>query len=611
MKSGAFRRALGLTLLYIGLFVLAVVVQFSKGPGLSEKFGSLTVSASYPKAAAHANAGTTPESLRLSYSGISFLISPKSVAETVGADGVATPLSLTSIEKLPNGILINFSSGVTLKAAIDIGPPEHFGLAATAPDGVTAVRLRLSPYRSARFSEKDGKRSLDSAGASYEISLGAGSLDAGGGFVSLRPGDSGFVLAKIPPAAPARPKTASPEKLVAQAPKDPEAFKAEIAAWRDKVWSGFSTTRFDADKLTWKGADGLPAFSDKTLTAYLAESLARGVFADSLARVRGAKEKWADQLSYLSAPYIGGLVPKMKALEAGDLAETKHLTQLLADKSPSILEEDGFLRFLLDRAPPSLARDAFRYLSGIDPAKLSIRQSIGYLGGALDAKAVFNLKDEEDPFRNPAVTADLIVAAARRTSSALYLVTEDDGSSDVRTSLAGGCFLAAYGAASAKPEYVGIGQGLVEGVLGLSDSQGFVPARVSVRADAIEQRTGAIAPEELYPLVADNSYYPREVSFYRDIAPGFWAWTCAPSLVVKASASRYVFTAVFPAGRSHYLTFYGVKPFANIQLYDIDYSPDNQFESYDASGYLYKKEAGALYIKMKHKKDSEDIKLAF
>src|SRR5208337_3080219 len=106
MQSGAFRRALGLTLLYIGLFVLAVVVQFSKGPGLSEKFGSLIVSASYPKAAAHANAGTPPESLRLSYSGLSFLISPKSVAETVGADGVTTPLSLTSIDKLPNGILI-------------------------------------------------------------------------------------------------------------------------------------------------------------------------------------------------------------------------------------------------------------------------------------------------------------------------------------------------------------------------------------------------------------------------------------------------------------------------------------------------------------------------
>jgi len=80
---------------------------------------------------------------------------------------------------------------------------------------------------------------------------------------------------------------------------------------------------------------------------------------------------------------------------------------------------------------------------------------------------------------------------------------------------------------------------------------------------------------------------------------------------VQGSASRYLFLATFPTGRSHYLAFYGIKPFANIQLYDIDYNPDNDFESYDASGYLYNKSSDALYMKMKHKKDAEDIKLTF
>jgi hypothetical protein len=148
-------------------------------------------------------------------------------------------------------------------------------------------------------------------------------------------------------------------------------------------------------------------------------------------------------------------------------------------------------------------------------------------------------------------------------------------------------------------------------VFGLADAQGFVPARVLPRDGSLEQRMGTIAPEEIYPLVANCPYYPREVSFARDIGPGVWAWTCSPSLSVQASASRRVFTAVFPAGRSHYLAFYGIKRFANIQLYDIDYSPDGEFESYDASGYLYDGDEGALYLKMKHKKDSEDIKLSY
>lgn len=612
MKSGAFRRAIGLTILYIGLFFILVLVQFSKGPGLSVKYGGLAVNASYPKAAP-GKAGGPPESLRLSYSGLSFLVSSKSIAESVAADGSATPLALASVDKLPNGVSVKFSSGVELRATVDSGPPERFALAAAAPDGVAAVRLRLAPSRSIRIAVNDGLRVLESGGAAYGVTLDAGSLDPVEGLLSLQPGDAGLGLARIPPVAqPTQIAQASAtEKLVVQATKDPDAFKAEISAWRDNVWSGLSSARFDPEKITWKGADGLPAFSEKALTAYVAESLTRGGYTDALARVRGARDKWPDKLSYLSAPYLGSLAPKMAALDAADQAEAKRLAQLVSDKSPSIFEKDGLLRFLIDRAPSLLAQDAFRFATSIDPSKLSIRQAVGLLAAALDAKSILNLKDEDNPFKDPAATADLIVAAARKTAGGLFLVTDDDGSSEVKISAFAGTLLVSYGTSAGKAALVGIGQGLVEGYLGLTDAQGFAPTRVITRAGAVEQRTGSMPPEDIYPLVADNPYYPREVSFYRDVAPGFWAWTCAPSLLVQASASRYVFTATFPTGRSHYLAFYGVKPFANIQLYDIDYSPDSEFETYDASGYLYKKDTGELLIKMKHKKDNEDIKLTF
>jgi hypothetical protein len=608
MKNGAFRRALGLGLLYVGLFVVIVLVQFSRGPGLSEKFGGLSVSASYSKSS-RAKPGAVPETVRISYGGLTFLIAPNSAAESLGADGAATPLALASIGKLPNGISVRLTPGVEIKATAAKGPPERFALAVSAPDGVASVRLKLLPARSLRFFEKEGRRSVESAGATYEISLASGTLDGGALSLSLRPGDPGLALARIAQAAPAKPAATAPEKFVAQAPKDPEAFKAEIAAWRDKAWSSLSGPRFDADKIAWKGPDGLPVFSEKALVAYLAESLARGSYPDALARVRGAKEKWPEKLGYASAPYLGSLVARMKALPAADLAESKRLSQLVADKSPTILEKEGLLRFLVDRSPDQLAQDALRYLASLDPAKLTVRQAVGFLSCAVDAKSL--LKDEANPFKDPSAAASRAVSGLRKTANGFFLVTEDDGSSDLRVSLIAGTCLAAYGAAAGKPALVGAGQSLVEGALGLADAQGFVPARVLPRAQALEQRMGAIAPEEFYPLVADNPYYPREVSFGRDVAPGLWAWTCAPSLVAQASPSRYVFTASFPAGSAHFLVLYGVKPFANIQLYDIDYSPDNDFEGYDASGYLYNRDAGALYLKMKHKKEKEDIKLAF
>ena len=60
MKTGAFRRAIGLVFLYIGLFVLLVLLQFSKGVGFSEKVGGMSVNASFPKSE-RGKPGATPD----------------------------------------------------------------------------------------------------------------------------------------------------------------------------------------------------------------------------------------------------------------------------------------------------------------------------------------------------------------------------------------------------------------------------------------------------------------------------------------------------------------------------------------------------------------------
>jgi hypothetical protein len=588
MKSGAFKRALGLAFLYLGLFVVIVLVQFSRAPGLSEKYGALSVNASYQKAN-RGRAGLVPEKVRFSYAGLAFEISPKSPVESLGADGAASALALASVDKLPNGVRIKLSPGVEVRATSDRGTPERFVLAATAPEGVSVLRLRVAPSREVRFSEADGRRGLSFSGASYDLALGSATLDPSAGILSLRPGDSGLALSRIP--APMAVKPSPPaEGSVAQAPKDPDAFKAEISAWRDKVWSGIATTRFDADKLAWKGPDSASAFSEKALAAYLAESLARGVYSDALARARGAKDKWPDKLGYLSAPYLGGLVPKMKAFEASDLAEAKRLAQLVADKSPMILEKEGLLWFLIDRSPSSLAQDALRYLAGLDPAKLTVRQAIGLLGCVADSKSL--LKDEGNPLRNQGAVADRLVAAVRKSQNGYFLITEDDGSTDLRLSLLAGVDLVAYGTASSKPALIGAGQSLVEGVLGLADAQGFEPsdASSSLQAPSLSE-TGRSCPRISIPSSPTTPITPTRRLSPSTSRPASGHGPALPRSPCRRASSRYLFLATFPAGRSHYLSFYGIKPFANIQLYDIDYNPDNDFESYDASGYLYNKSA--------------------
>jgi hypothetical protein len=607
MRSGALKRALGLTLLYLGLFVVIVLVQFSRGAGLSVKSGELSARATYSKSSRQAS---VPESITLAAAGLVFEISQKSPAAIVDASGASRRLALSSVEKLSNGVRIKLSQEVEITALGARGPDKRITISASAPDGVSAVRIRFSASRGSRLSESGGRTALATAGASYDLALGDSILDPATRVLSLRPGDSGIAVARLSPPKPTKPVKPGVEAgLAAQAPKDPGAFKAEIAAWRDKAWSGLSAGRLDSDKLAWKGPDGSLSFSERALAAYIAEAAARGYYSDALSRVKGVRDKWPDKLGYLTAPYLGGLQGKMKAAEAVDLAEAKRLAQLVADKSPSILEKEGLFTFLADRSSKELYDVALQLLSSLDPAKLTIRQAVGYLACSVDASAL--LRDGSSLFPGAGAAADRLVAAGRKTPDGCFLVTEDDGSTDLRLSLIAGDALVSYGASSSKPNLVGAGQSLVEGVLALADAQGFEPSRVVVASGALGQKGGSILPEDIYPIVADNPYYPHEVSFARDIDRGVWAWTCAPTLTAQASGSSYVFQAGFSAGRSHYLSFYGIKNFTNIQLYDIDYSPDNDFESYDASGYLYRVDAKTLYMKMKHKKDVEDIKLFF
>ena len=53
----------------------------------------------------------------------------------------------------------------------------------------------------------------------------------------------------------------------------------------------------------------------------------------------------------------------------------------------------------------------------------------------------------------------------------------------------------------------------------------------------------------------------------------------------------------------------GIRPFYRIQVYGIDFRSDPRFEIYNSSGYVYDERTRTLLLKIKHKKDDEDIVL--
>jgi hypothetical protein len=602
MKSKSARRALGVTFLYIGIFFALVLLQFGRGGGFSFREGRLSVTAALPRG------GGVPESLRVSWPGLSLEISQAQPAILTDAAGSRRNLLLRSVARSGQSVLVELQSGVRLEIApAAAGESEGFSLKATGgPSGLASLSLAWRLSGGGKLEERAGKRILASAGSAWEFSLPNRALTAVQGRLLLE--SRGGNLAAFSLARSESPKLPQEAKVVARAAQDPALFKAGIQAWTDRLWAGLQGPRWDETQAAWKEADGSIAFSETALAVWLAEGFQRGQPTEALARGKQAARLHPEMLSWLTVPFLGDTIRKMQGLESQDLFEQKRLATLLAAKDASLFEKEGIVHFLMDRTPLEFARSVLAFAASLDPASLDLEQRLGILSCAVEAEGF--LLREENPF--PALIGSApLLAEVRETESGIFLQTGADGSTDLRLSLRAGLALLAWGASSGQDALVGVGQALVQSVLDLADAQGFIPARGFPRAAALEEKSGSIAPEKLYALIGAGSWWPREVSFYREAGPGVWAWTCAPSLSLAGSATSSVYTARFPTGFEHYVSFYGIKPFKNIKLYGIDYRPDPRFEGYNASGYYYRAAAGVLHLKMKHKNEEERMELGY
>ncbi|GHV35100.1 hypothetical protein AGMMS4952_27470 [Spirochaetia bacterium] len=90
---------------------------------------------------------------------------------------------------------------------------------------------------------------------------------------------------------------------------------------------------------------------------------------------------------------------------------------------------------------------------------------------------------------------------------------------------------------------------------------------------------------------------------------GIWAWTAGAGVTANFNQeNNFLDISVnFPSGETHYMLIRGIRPFTQIQLYNIPFRTDSQFERYDSSGWAYSSSEQTLMVKMKHRLTTEHI----
>ncbi|HOX17627.1 MAG TPA: hypothetical protein PKW82_04155 [Spirochaetales bacterium] len=604
MKYGSLWRGLGLAALYIGIIVALVLIQFPREGGFLVESGEFALRAERAEGGEQGSREGGPiQAALLSFQGLTLEFSeerPLSWLDSKGTQRNSAPRAFTA---LAAGFLVEFEGGPVLRAI-----SSQDGAASVSIDSAREASLSWRLSRGARLNEgAGGTLELSRSGSTWSLGIPAAALDRAGRTLRLTgtalvPAALSIAPAVAPAASPASPVAA----FVEQAPMEGAAWAAVRSSYLDKTWAGLSARRWIAAERAWSDGSAGRVAVEPAAVAYLAEAWSRGTGPAAFERVAAVRAARPADFSWLSAPYFGDIVNAMGRLEEADLAEVRRIERAIAENSPSIFDGERFVPFLLDRTPYSLARSVFAWAQGVDPGSLDPRRAVAALEAWLDGNELIGA--EANPFaRFEAVAERVILPAVRKASQGYFYRADAAGAMDPRLGLRAGYALVRYGEKAAKPTMVGVGQSLVAGVLALADENGFLPAAANLKDGTLVAGTGTLAPEAVYDLVAGNPRYPRQVSFYRELGPGAWAWTVASRVTVLKEAGRAVYSFEHPVGYAHFAAVYGVAPYQAIRIHGIDYRMDPAFERYEVSGFNYKRASNSLYLKLRHRQLTEPV----
>jgi hypothetical protein len=596
MRKPVFPRIIGLLVLYILLFIVLVLLQFTRRSGFTYRVGDFVVSGHYRdlSGSGDLNPGEYALSGELSvyFGGMEFRLA---------GDGDETPLRLISGEGRGSAepvypeymalssesALFRLSGGTELVFVTRYtgGAPELW-ISGSLGEG-RALELPCRPLRSSRIEDAgEGRFIVQAGGARY--SFGRSSVNWEKRFLTL---DAGGISYRAVPGE----QIFNPADFVIPAARNEASYLETLSRWQDRSFSLWNRT-------VAAGAD------EDTIIAYMGDAVRRGAYK---AAVSAAPPSFlnGNQRTFESSVYLGQLDTALRSLVVFEREKASILSRQINERSVDFFREPHVFAFLWTRGYTTLIDAGAEMVRSINPASLSLKTGPGILEGWRDWMQFS--PGGENPFDRLIDQACFVIAGEMRMNAAgdrVFAAEEDEINSEFNLRL--GTALIEYGDAADSGDWAALGRSLVLSVLSLLDEQGSAPARAvfSGGGRIDEPGTARLSSARIYRMLRAGGYYPRAAGI-GDAGSGMWAWTAASSVSAVQSGAALDISVSFPVGETHYMLIRGIRPFAKIQLYNMDYRTDPQFERYDSSGWIYSSSEQILLLKMKHRTPVEHIKI--
>lgn len=597
--------------LYIGVVLFFVFMQFRTGEELGEKVGSLSVSGVYAK--------TLGGRQRIRHIEVRFhdlQMDFSQVSSAIAGFGSLREkkLSLESFSRFPDGFEIAFSDDTALRFVVEGALGDRVVINPIIPKRLEGMRTLSLPFTIVKGAEVAVKgipllSHKGKAGIVY-VSLGRGSqIDTKKGrFVLQMESDSAENSIVF-------------ERLLEE--KEPYLY-----------WFSRNFTLIDQEELIekvesylnrsyqyWNSVFISNPSSQELISdlgiSLISEAIKRGEYRRMLAVIsRNLRQLLRDNADnpslYNSAAYLGNLPSFLSARQQSATDEIDRITDLIKRAEFSVFRTPNLLRFILNHAPFSLAEEVLRLADSVQLETTEVNTLIYLVNVYLEA--VEYLAIGEATFTRVSDIIDrFLLPEIKKTRKGLFF----SGSSSTQASEANlyesilvGNTLMRAGKALAKDSYIPLGRTLIYSVLDLADSEGFVPTRVRIQGGKAEPIGDLLSPESIYRLVPSVHYTPAEYPLYSYLYPGSWIWTASLLTDVKIDDQQFRFFFSFPTGETHYLLIQGIRRMTSVVMHGIPWKSDPEYFRY-TDGWAYDERTQTLFVKLTHHKISEELVLNY
>ena len=569
MRKSVFTRIVCFLFIYIAVFILLVIMQFSFKGNFSLKFDGMTIRGRYlisDESSEKADGLTSLQALdgnaAVFFGGLEF--------------SLMLPEYITVLD---NGAVITLSEGTELSF---IHKNNHgineMQISANLKEDVSAITIPFALQRSSLIREEKNVLNISYNGTRYQFSRQLPGID-----------DGQLVLnASVPSvsyrAVPDKNKNTPADFILSQA-ENSLVFNEAFTQWVDNSFSAWERNlQIDAD--------------EDMVIAWCAQALSQGSYRNAVSVI---------PLSFSTAPgrtwesgvyqfdrRIGVWERAVRGIIVHDREMLFGITQMLEEKNTGVFNEKNLIEFLFTRGYMQLIDECINLAQSIDESSLTPEISAGILEAYFDTGKL--LEHETNPFETLAEqAANFLLENIQMFGEYVFFVS--DGKADIMLNVRLGASLKNWGEMSGNDDWAALGRSMILSVIGLCDENSAAPSIFILgEGNAAADR---INSAKFYRVFAGNEFLPRAAATGIN---GIWAWTVSPSLVISQAERHMDIEVKFPVGETHYILLRNVRPFYSIQIHGSDWRRAADFENYyDSSGWFYYENDQSLVIKLRHR----------